>query len=96
MGLILFHSSMAGDYIITLAWMCPFLYTNNTLISMINGIGKATLSFCINSASLGIRIASVFLFIPVYGIFGYLWGLLASQIFIFLFCLGYVYRYVRT
>ena len=95
MGLILFHSSMAGDYIITLAWMCPFLYTNNTLISMINGIGKATLSFCINSASLGIRIVSVFLMIPAFGIMGYLWGLLASQICIFLFCLAYLRYYLH-
>ncbi len=83
------------DYIITLAWMCPFLYTNNTLISMINGIGKATLSFCINSASLGIRIVSVFLMIPAFGIMGYLWGLLASQICIFLFCLAYLRYYLH-
>lgn len=95
-GTFLFHSTLAGKYITAMSWLCPFLYTNNTLISIINGIGKTALSFLINSASLGIRIASVFLFIPVYGIFGYLWGLLASQIFIFLFCLGYVYRYVRT
>ncbi len=94
-GSILFHSSMAGDYIITLAWMCPFLYTNNTLISMINGIGKTTLSFCINSASLGIRIVSVFLLIPAFGIEGYLWGLLASQVCIFLFCLTYLQYYLR-
>ena len=94
-GAILFHSPMAGDYIITLAWMCPFLYTNNTLISMINGIGKTTLSFCINFSSLGIRIVSVFLMIPLFGIEGYLWGLLASQVCIFLFCLAYLKYYLR-
>ena len=94
-GTFLFHSPLAGDYIITLAWMCPFLYTNNTLISMINGIGKTNLSFCINSSSLGIRIMSVFLLIPVFGIKGYLWGLLASQICIFLFCLAYLQYYLK-
>ncbi len=95
-GTVLFHSPMAGNYIITLAWMCPFLYTNNTLISMINGIGKTTLSFFINSAGLGIRIASVFLLIPVLGIKGYLWGLLASQICVFLVCLAYLEYYIHT
>ena len=94
-GTFLFHSPLAGDYIITLAWMCPFLYTNNTLISMINGIGKTNLSFCINSSSLGIRIMSVFLLIPAFGIKGYLWGLLASQICIFLFCLAYLQYYLK-
>ncbi len=95
MGNVLFHSSMAGDFIITLAWMCPFLYTNSTLISIINGIGRTKLSFCINSASLGIRIASVFMLIPVFGIEGYLWGLLASQVSIFIFCLLYLGCYLR-
>lgn len=94
-GSFLFHSLSAGKFITAMSWLCPFLYTNNTLISIINGIGKTYLSFAINSLSLGIRIASVFFFIPVYGIFGYLWGLLASQVFIFLLCLGYIYWYVR-
>ena len=69
-GIILFDSHLAGQYIITLSWICPFLYTNNTLISIINGIGKTHLSFAINSLSLGIRIASVLYLIPSYGIFG--------------------------
>ncbi len=92
-GSFLFHSPLAGKFITAMSWLCPFLYTNNTLISILNGIGKTYLSFAVNSLSLGIRIASVFVFIPLYGIYGYLWGLLASQIFIFLFCLGYMYYY---
>lgn len=94
-GTFLFHSPLSGKFITAMSWLCPFLYTNNTLISIINGIGKTYLSFIINSTSLGIRIASVFFLIPVYGIFGYLWGLLASQIFVFLVGLGYVYWYVK-
>lgn len=90
-GSFLFHSNAAGSFIVTLAWICPFLYTNNTLISIINGIGKTTLSFVINALSLLIRIGSVLLLIPVYGIPGYLWGLLASQLCIFLFCILYLY-----
>lgn len=95
-GSFLFHSPLAGSYIAAMSWICPFLYTNNTLISILNGLGKTPLSFAINSVSLGIRITCVFCLIPLYGIFGYLWGLLASQIFIFLICLGYLYRYIKT
>lgn len=94
-GNFLFRSSMAGKFITVLSWICPFLYTNNTLISIINGIGKTHLSFFINSASLIIRIASVLYFIPLCGIYGYLWGLLASQVFVFLVGLGYICRYIR-
>ena len=64
-----------------LAWLCPFLYLNNTLISIINGLGKATLTFLINIISLIIRILGIWLGIPKFGINGYLYGLLISQIF---------------
>lgn len=79
-GALLFHSELAGKFILTLAWICPFLYTNAALISTINGLGKTGYTLLVNMAGLGIRIAGVFLGIPHYGIQGYLWGLLASQI----------------
>lgn len=94
-GAFLFHSQLAGYLIVTLAWICPFLYTNNTLISILNGVGKTTLSFLINFFSLGLRIASIFFLIPNMGIRGYLTGMLASQIFVSVFCLLTLMRCVR-
>lgn len=79
LGHFLFHSHAAGKFILTLAWVCPFLYTNAALVSSINGLGKTFFTFLINMLSLTIQIACVFLVIPIYGILGYLWGLLASQ-----------------
>lgn len=81
-GTVLFHSSSAGKFILTLAWICPFLYTNTALMSAINGLGKTFFTFLINIAGLLVRIAGVFLAIPRFGIQGYLWGLLASQFLI--------------
>ena len=95
-GLVIFNSRSAGDYIVTLAWMCPFLYANTTLISIINGIGKTALSFLINTFSLILRIFSVFYCIPVLGIEGYLLGLLASQLASFLLCILYLSHYLHT
>ena len=94
-GTYLFGSRYAGNYIVTLAWMCPFLYTNTTLISIINGTGKTALSFFINSFSLTIRILSIFVCIPAFGIKGYLWGLLASQVVSFLLCILFLTRYIH-
>ena len=79
-GRFLFHSETAGSFIMTLAWICPFLYTNAAMLSTINGLGRTTATFLINAASLLIRIAGVFFAIPVFGMQGYLWGLLASQL----------------
>lgn len=79
-GKILFNSSTAGRFIITLAWICPFLYTNSVLISAINGLGRTIYTFFISMAGLVIRIAGVFLAIPCFGIQGYLISLLISQL----------------
>lgn len=94
-GTTLFHSQMAGDFILTMAWICPFLYTNNDLISIVNGLGKTTISFVFSTLSLLIRIVSVFFFIPIYGIQGYLWGMLASQLFLFFVTLLYLSFYLK-
>lgn len=95
-GRLLFHSQLAGRFIITLAWMCPFLYTNSTLLSIINGLGKANISFFFNTFGLLFRIASVFFMIPIFGIRGYLWGLLISQAAVFILCLFYVLFYIAS
>lgn len=94
-GTFLFDSTMAGTFITVLSWMCPFLYTNTTLISIINGVGKTHLSFLFNFSGLLIRIASVLFLIPLSGIYGYLFGLLSSQVFLFLSALAYIAWYIR-
>lgn len=81
-GLLLFHSASAGRFLLTLAWICPFLYTNTALLSAVNGCRKTSASFLINMAGLSVRIASVFLAVPRFGMRGYLWGLLASQLLV--------------
>ena len=91
----IFHSELASGYLKVLAWICPFLYLNTTLISIINGLGKATISFIINLLSLIIRIASIFIFIPVYGMNGYLSGLLFSQLFTSLLSTFYLVIYLK-
>ena len=79
-GVTLFGSRTAGKFILTLAWICPFLYTNSALSSIINGLGKTSSTLFVNTFSLLIRIAGVFCAIPRFGIQGYLWGLLISQL----------------
>lgn len=95
-GKLMFDSTLAGDFMRTLAWICPFLYVNTTLISIINGLGKTTISFLINICNLAIRILSVWYGIPLFGMQGYLWGLLASQLIVSIFCLLYLYTHHKT
>ncbi len=85
-GTHIFHSTLSGTFIQTLAWMCPFLYLNTALTSILNGLGKTGTTLLINLSSLTLRILSVFLIIPQLGMRGYLYGLLASQLLVTACC----------
>ena len=95
LGRLLFHSSLAGEFIRTLSWMCPFLYANSALISIIHGLGKTGISFLLNTLSLFIRIIGGLYFTAYWGIPGYLHCLLASQIFLFVTGILYISYHLR-
>lgn len=82
LGEFFFQSPLAGHFIRTLSFLCPFLCLTITLESILNGLGKTVTSFLHNITGLIIRILFVILTIPVIGITGYLWGILASEIVI--------------
>jgi len=79
-GTLLFDSRLAGHFIVTLSFICPFLYLSATMSSILHGLGKTAVTFLLNVAALCIRLLFVFFLIPKYGITGYLWGLLISHI----------------
>lgn len=82
LGKFIFSSSIAGSFLTVLAWICPFLYLNTTLNSVLNGLGKTNITFLLGITGLFIRISFIFFIVPKIGIHGYLFGLLASQLFI--------------
>ena len=99
LGEFLFHSLMAGECIRTLGFICPFLYLDTTLSAILQGLGKSANIFLINVCSLGLRLAFVFNFVPIYGIKGYLWGMLAGQLLLsvlYLRCLMASFRTCKT
>lgn len=80
LGNILFHSPTAGVYIRTMAFICPFLYMNTALVSILHGLGKNVRSLVHNAAGILIRISFVLFAVPAMGIRGYLYGILISEI----------------
>lgn len=85
-GRLLFHSELASSFILTLSFICPFMYIASTLGSILNGLGKTAQTFLYSVLSLLLRLLFVFAAIPLYGIKGYLWGMLASQMLQTLLC----------
>ena len=82
LGLVLFKNEFAATFIKTLSFICPCLYLSGTLNGILNGLGAANQSFILNTVGLGVRIAFVFFVIPEYGIQGYLWGLIVSDLLV--------------
>lgn len=80
-GVFLFGNHLAGVYIRTLSWISPFLFLSGTLCSILHGFGKPKTVLALNIIGSCIRIFCIFYFVPMIGIRGYLWGMLASQIF---------------
>lgn len=78
-GRVFFNNELAGTYIRALCFTCPLLFMAGPLTSILNGLGQTTRTFIINLISLGIRLAFVFLAIPVIGINGYFCGLIVSE-----------------
>lgn len=93
LGRILFHSQLAGIFIRTLSFICPFMYLNNTLSAILQGMGKVIPLFFINVSALLLRLIFIFTFVPTHGIKGYLWGLLAGQLYQ---CTIYLFTINRT
>ncbi len=90
LGNFLFHSTIAGTFIMSLSFICPFLYTNSALGAVINGLGKTGFTFLINVISTSLRLFFVFFMIPRFGILGYLWGILLSQLLTFTISFVYI------
>lgn len=79
-GKYLFANSLAGIYIRTLSFICPFMFLNTTLNSILHGLGHPTATLVLSLSGCLIRIAFIWVFVPVHGIRAYLYGMLASQI----------------
>ena len=92
-GSWLFHNELSGILLKKLAVICPFLYLNTTLNSILHGLGKTTAVFLYSAAGFAVRLASVIVLVPRLGIEGYLYGMILSQVLIsacslFLLCRG--------
>lgn len=95
LGIFFFHSDLAGDFLVTLAWICPFLYLNGTLHSVLNGLGKTSASFTDNLIGILVRIFFILLLIPSIGIEGYMYGLLVNQLLVALLSLLSLKEYLH-
>lgn len=92
LGIVVFGNETAGKFIRQMSFLCPFLYLSMTLGSIINGLGKANITFVHSLLSLGVRLSVILFGIPKLGISAYFYGLLASEILLTGLHLGFLHR----
>jgi len=79
-GQYLFANTLAGIYVRTLSFICPFMFLTTTLNSILHGLGHPTATLMLNLSGCLLRIAVIWICVPLHGIRAYLYGMLASQI----------------
>lgn len=95
LGISIFHNEEAGNYLLVLAWICPLIYMATTLGSIINGLGKAHITFINSIVGTIAKIIVIISLIPQKGISGYLAALLIGQLIITIMDSAYIIQNIR-
>lgn len=80
LGNFIFENALAGTFIKTLSWICPFLYLNGTLNSILHGLGYPKLTLYFGLLGCLVRILFLYFGLPILGISAYMYGLIASHV----------------
>lgn len=77
----LFHEPLCSNYVKFLSFLCPFMYLNINISSILHGLECSLQPFFINLSGTLLKILSLLFFVPFYGMHGYFLGFLFSNIF---------------
>lgn len=80
LGQLCFQSRLAGTMLRSLSFICPFLYLSVTCAGILNGLGRMNAVFLHSLCCAALRTVSILLLVPRYGIRGWMYGMLASQL----------------
>ena len=63
-----------------ISYVCPFMYLNMVISSMLNALGEQISSFLVNIIESMLKISIIYVFVPVYGFNAYLFALFITTI----------------
>lgn len=75
----LFQNALVANYLSRLSFLCPLLYIESLLQSILNGQNHSKQVLAINLFSCAIRIGFIALGIPRFGLEAYIWGMIAGS-----------------
>lgn len=79
-GMAVYNNSQVGIMLRIISLVCPFMYLNMVISSMLNALGEQVSSFKINVIESVIKISIIYFLMPVYGFNAYLLALFLTTI----------------
>lgn len=83
LGEVIYKSARVGEYIRMLSFLMPIMYMDTVTDGMLRGLGQHMYSMGVNIVDSLLSTALLWLLLPKYAIYGYLFILYASEIFNF-------------
>ncbi|HAQ42197.1 MAG TPA: hypothetical protein DCM73_16135 [Clostridiales bacterium] len=75
-----YNDRQVGFMIKIISYVCPFMYLNMVISSMLNALGEQMSSFKVNIIESILKISIIYFFVPVYGFNAYLFSLFLTTI----------------
>jgi stage V sporulation protein B len=79
-ALAVYNDSTVGVMIKIISYVCPFMYLNMVISSMLNALGEQMSSFKVNIIESILKISIIYFFVPIYGFNAYLFALFLTTI----------------
>ena len=92
-AMAVYNDTQVGLMLKLISFVCPFMYLNMVISSMLNALGEQMSSFKINIVESILKISIIYFLVPVYGFNAYLFALFLTTI---LNTLLYLYRLLQV
>jgi len=79
-GLAVYNDTQVGIMLKIISFVCPFMYLNMVIASMLNALGEQVSSFKINIIESVVKISIIYFLIPIYGFNAYLFALFITTL----------------
>jgi stage V sporulation protein B len=79
-AMAVYNDSQVGTLLKIISYVCPFMYMNMVISSMLNALGEQMSSFRINIVESILKISIIYFFIPLFGFDAYLFALFLTTV----------------
>lgn len=80
LAMAVYKNSQVAIMIKLISYVCPFMYLNMVISSMLNALGEQVSSFVVNIIESVLKISIIYFFVPIYGFNAYLFSLFITTI----------------